>query len=84
MMSINTLLIFPHSATVYYYRIRNNKDIITRRTRHLPAGVVSLNDSHIDFQNDAADYVVKKGDVLWIEYDDHSIVDGHAYIMYKT
>ena len=43
-----------------------------------------MNDSQIDFQNDAADYVVKKGDVIWIEYDDHSTVDGHAYIMYKT
>jgi hypothetical protein len=71
----------PRYITVEYgaTRITLRKELGT-----YPAGVVSLNDSQTDFQNDAADYVLKKGDVIWIEYDDPSTVDGNAYIMYKT
>jgi hypothetical protein len=46
---------------IIYCRIRNNKNNITKELGTYPAGVVSLNDSQIDFQNDAADYVPEKG-----------------------
>jgi hypothetical protein len=66
-----------------YCRIRDNKNNIVGEIDTYPAGSVGLNDSTIDFQNDFAQYVMKKGDVIWIEYDDPSAVDGATYIMAK-
>ena len=48
-----------------------------------PAAAIGLNDTQVDFQNDAAQYVIKKGDVIWVEYADPSAVDGNTYVMFK-
>jgi hypothetical protein len=66
-----------------YCRIRDSKNNIMQELGTYPAGVVGLNDTQVDFQNDAANYVLKKGDVIWIEYTDPSANDGLTYLMYK-
>jgi hypothetical protein len=49
----------------------------------IPAGSIGLNDTTCDFQNDGSQYILKKGDVIWIEYSDPSANDGETYLMYK-
>lgn len=69
---------------VVYCRIRDNKNKIMQELGDIPAGSITLNDTTCDFENDGAQYILKKGDVIWIEYDDASAVDGSTYIMYKA
>lgn len=69
---------------VIYARIRDHTNHIMQELGTMPAGSVGLNDSTCDFENDAAQYILKKGDVIWIEYTDPSANDGLTYILYKA
>ena len=49
----------------------------------MPAAAIGLNDTTCDFENDNAQRIMAKGDVIWVEYADPSAVDGNTYLMYK-
>lgn len=69
---------------VVYCRIRDSKNKIKQELGTMPAASVTLNDTTCDFENDLAQYIMKKGDVIWIEYDDPSASDGATYLLYKA